>query len=486
MSLLLDALKEAEKQRKSDEDTVQARPELNDNDEAELELELELDLESTTEPDGDLLNASPEPTESEGSLLGELAQVAAGNTPVVDTGTAESTQQVSAPAQQEDIPAPTPAVAKVKSESPHSANAVFRNRGRRKTKRYLLLGLLVACLSLLGVGAYLYFLTESFSPPAQSSLRTKNNRQPLASPAPVAQTPGLAGATNAQEKTDTEPAMASVVPEIRASENVEISQGKAMAVPVISRGAVTVEQTVEREVESANKPLVNTDAVKISSNAVSNKVANAAGFSSEEDFTGIKIRKRRIPAKREISLRRAQLTLASGDLSGAETHYGSVLKASPTNVAALLGMANVSTLKGQLVEARLFYQRVLEQSPQNVNARAGLLSLADSSSLNAGSALQQLVQESPEQAFLHASLGDYYLKRREWPAAQAAYFDAFSRDSGNADYAYNLAITLDQMAKPALALQFYQQALRLEKTRPAHFDNAVLMARIEQLQAAQR
>ena len=149
-------------------------------------------------------------------------------------------------------------------------------------------------------------------------------------------------------------------------------------------------------------------------------------------------------------------------------------------------MANLSVTKGQHDRAQFYYQGVLAQSPENLNARAGLLNLASSTSLDVGSALQQLLRESPEKPFLHASLGDYYLKRGEWPAAQAAYFDAFSRDPKNANYAYNLAISLDQMAKPKLALQFYQQALNLEKARPAHFDKAVLVARITVLKAAQR
>jgi len=463
LSLLLDALKEAEKQRKTGGDAVQAGSESLDVDgDGEMELELELDLESTSEPDSVLSKPLSRPAGLEGSLSAEDPQAGVSDSTTADKSSSSTPHG--------HISSAT--LNKTNIESPHSANAVFRNRGRLKTKRYVLLGLVIACLSLLVIGAYLFFITDDLSPPSQKALRTVNVNQPLVHSA------GESGIST--EKPVTELVMTAVVPPVAESQSIEGLQHEGKAGSELSQSVMASSKETLLETESLNKPLSNTGDEK----DLSGKTAD--DYSAEESFTGIKIRKRHIPAKREISLRRARQAMANGDLTVAELNFGSVLKVSENNVAALLGMANLSAIKGQIEQAQSYYQRVLVQSPQNLSARAGLLSLASSSSLDVGSALQQLLRERPEQAFLHASLGDYYLKRSEWPAAQAAYFDAFSRDTKNADYAYNLAISLDQMAKPKLALQFYQQALSLEKTSSAYFDKAVLVARITILKAAQR
>lgn len=479
MSLLLDALKEAQKQRQSDEGVVSGRAEsLDDNGEDELEFELELDLKSATESDGDESNALRDSTEGESKQVVEADLVDASQADSVGKVASTPALQVSTPDPQEQVPQPV--FIKTNVESPHSANAVFRNRGRHKTRRYLLLGLIFACLLLVAIGAYLFFITESFSPPPQALLRTKNINQPVETLIPLPLVDLASAPSSLTSKPVIETVTNAVISRDVAAEKIELVEGGDKLATVTSQGAVALAIKSKLEVESPHKLPVDAYAEKHSAEKATES------FSAEANFTGIKIRKRRIPAKQEISLRRAHQAMANGDMAGAESNYVSVLKASPTHIAALLAMADLSAIKGQLDQAQLYYQGVLAQSPQNLNARAGLLSLANSPSLDVGSALQQLLRESPEKAFLHASLGDYYLKRSEWSAAQGAYFDAFSRDPKNANYAYNLAISLDQMAKPTLALQFYQQALSLEKFTPAHFESSVLVARIAVLKAAQQ
>jgi len=478
LSLLLDALKEAQKQRQSEGHIEQvAAKSPGDNAEGELEFELELDLDNVSEPESDSSNTPLEPTETAGNVTTEPSQADANLSNSDNTSTSEPAIPVSTPTQREPVSAPT--LNKTDIKSPHSANAVFRNRSRLKKKGYLLLVLLIALLSLLTLGAYLFFLTESFSPPAQAVSRRQNINQLVKPPLPKPQVNAFNEATSSTAKPVTAPVMTAVVPKVLEPQTIAPLQHGVKAATVIAQSAAS--PAMETELESEGLSQSPADAF----DGTRSVGKGSVGKSSEEPFAGIKIRKRQIPAEREISLRRAQQSLSNGDLATAELNFSSVLKKSPANVVALLGMANLSAIKAQPDQAQLYFQRVLAQSPQNLVARAGLLSLANSSSLDVGSALQQLVRSSPEQAFLHASLGDYYLKRSEWPAAQAAYFDAFSRDPKNANYAYNLAISLDQMAKPKLALQFYQQALSLEKSRSAHFDKAVLVARITVLKAAQ-
>jgi uncharacterized protein HemY len=78
-------------------------------------------------------------------------------------------------------------------------------------------------------------------------------------------------------------------------------------------------------------------------------------------------------------------------------------------------------------------------------------------------------------------LGNFYADSNQWSSAQQAYFDAY-RLNASADNAFNLAISLDQLSKPKLALPYYQLALQLSQKERATFDKAALEARISAIQ----
>lgn len=474
MSLLLDALKEAQKQRQNDDGAVPDRAEsLDDNSEADFALEL--DLESVVEPDSDVSSSLSDSIEDQNEVITAVNQVHDNQIDSVNKGEVRPALEASASAQQESVPPPV--LPETHVTSAHSAKAVFRNRARNKTRRYLLLGLILACLVLLVVGAYLFFMTESFSPSRQVRTNIIDPPVEISTQLPIVDPASSPGSLT--PKPVVEPEKKATMAADGVVKNSEIVADRIELAPVPSDSAVTTPILFTPVGDSAQKSQLGA----YNEQKSADKLADTG--SVEESFTGIKIHKRRIPANRKISLRNARKAMLSGDLLGAAKNYGSVLKVTPTDIDALLGMAGVSAIKGQRDQEQLYYQKVLAQSPQNINARVGLLSSTDPSSLEVGSALQQLLRESPEQAFLHASLGDYHLKRGEWSAAQRAYFDAFSREPTNANYAYNLAVSLDQMGKPKLALQFYQKAVSLEKSALTHFDSSVLAARIAVLKAQQ-
>ena len=67
-----------------------------------------------------------------------------------------------------------------------------------------------------------------------------------------------------------------------------------------------------------------------------------------------------------------------------------------------------------------------------------------------------------------------------WPDAQTAFFDAVSNEPTNADYAYNLAVSLDQLGQAGPAAAYYQRALDLA-TASALFNPGVAQARLDTL-----
>ncbi|MDY6993955.1 MAG: tetratricopeptide repeat protein, partial [Pseudomonadota bacterium] len=93
------------------------------------------------------------------------------------------------------------------------------------------------------------------------------------------------------------------------------------------------------------------------------------------------------------------------------------------------------------------------------------------------------LEQMPQSAYVHFNLGNVYASHRQWAQAQQAYFNAYRYDNQNADYAYNLAISLDQLNQPSAALTYYQKALQLSQRQPVHFNLPKLRQRIQTLKA---
>lgn len=188
----------------------------------------------------------------------------------------------------------------------------------------------------------------------------------------------------------------------------------------------------------------------------------------------------------------AYQAFSRGDDASAQKQYRQVLQGDVRNVDALLGMAAIALRQSRYADANGWYQKVLEIEPRNTialsataNAQIGSDSLAAGAVDYAGteSRIKNMLAQQPEAATLHAALGNLYAAQSQWAQAQAAYFNASRYAPGNADYAFNLAVSLDQLGKPGLALAQYQRALDLlSGAGAAGFDKAQLEARIQALQ----
>ena len=170
------------------------------------------------------------------------------------------------------------------------------------------------------------------------------------------------------------------------------------------------------------------------------------------------------------------------DLAAARDGYQRALAREPTNRDALLGLAAIDVRSGQPGSAEGRYLRLLEIDPRDSHAVASLISLRGQlDPVASESRLKNLIASQPETALLHFSLGNQYAQQSRWSEAQAAYFKAHSVDPENADYAFNLAVSLDQLHQGKLALEFYQRALALTDKRAASFDPARARLRMQEL-----
>ena len=183
-------------------------------------------------------------------------------------------------------------------------------------------------------------------------------------------------------------------------------------------------------------------------------------------------------------LPQAYTALQSGQLEQAQRLYSEILGAEPKNVDALLGLAAVAVRQGNSDEAVRRYLQLLELEPQNALAQSGLIALLGRADPNAAeSKLKQLIAREPT-AHLYFTLGNLYADQSQWAAAQHAYFQAHHLEPANPDYAYNLAVGLEHVSQPKLALGFYQRAMQLAAVRGrANFNLAQAQERIGRLTA---
>ena len=170
------------------------------------------------------------------------------------------------------------------------------------------------------------------------------------------------------------------------------------------------------------------------------------------------------------------------DLAAARESYQKALAREPNNRDALLGIAAIDVRTGQLEAAEARYLKLLEIDPRDGQAVAALVGLRGRlDPVASESRLKTLIASQPEVAQLYFSLGNQYGQQSRWPEAQAAYFKAYSIDPQNADYAFNLAISLDQLRQKKPAFEYYQRALALAEKRAGTFDPSQARARMQEL-----
>jgi tetratricopeptide (TPR) repeat protein len=172
----------------------------------------------------------------------------------------------------------------------------------------------------------------------------------------------------------------------------------------------------------------------------------------------------------------------TGDLASAERDYRQVLRSEPKNTDALHGLAAISLSRGQAEDTEDYYFRILEADPKDSAAQAGLIGLRGQvDPTQSESRLKNLLAGQPDSPTLNFALGNLYARQGRWNDAQQAYFRAYTADSENPDYQFNLAVSLEQLRQPRLALQYYQGALAAAAQRPAAFDKNQVAGRVSEL-----
>lgn len=173
----------------------------------------------------------------------------------------------------------------------------------------------------------------------------------------------------------------------------------------------------------------------------------------------------------------------AGDFATAQKNYSEALRQDSKNHDALLGLATISKEQGQDALAAQYYGQMLALDPRDAMANAGMATLEKGGQASRESRLKLLLEQQPQSAALHFALGNLYSEQKRWPDAQQAYFDSYSLQPDAAQYAYNLAVSLDHLGQGKLAAQYYRRALDLDASRSANIDRAQTQRRLDELRA---
>lgn len=390
-------------------------------------------------------------------------------------------------------PASTPrkeALGPVFGQTMVTAQTVFEAGIPASAQRLLTIAIAAtATLALLLTGAGFYYFRQIPPPPwVPSPLVAGGVEKPL--PRRIPDVPAI--------PTETKPPIAAaIVPDVIPPPAAAAPADEALGAPSVAPDS-SVAAAVPSRLASTGTAAVETPAVmpapvqpapiaKPRSPLAAKPKPVIPPTGAEVEIVSGEVRIARTPPTLAINpiIHQAYSEFAAGKLAVAEQLYQQVLKTNPDQKDALLGLAAIAVRGGKVAQAHQYYRKVLKLDANDTTASAGLFMLEGGAGDKiTESRLKLLADQERDDAYIQFALGTLYARQQRWPDAQQAYFAAYSRDPANADYAYNLAVSLDRIGQRDAAIKFYRKALELALNKTSGFTPAQVLARLQALGAA--
>lgn len=170
-----------------------------------------------------------------------------------------------------------------------------------------------------------------------------------------------------------------------------------------------------------------------------------------------------------------------GDYATAAQGYRNALKRDGSNRDALLGLGAIAQQQKQDQTAQHYFRQVLQLNPRDAVALGAMSAYNNSNETDTEGQLKKSLSEQPRSSALNYALGNVYADQSRWAEAQQAYFNAHMIEPSNAQFTYNLAVSLDHLGQRKVAAQFYQQALQLDTSNNAGFNHTQVQQRLNEL-----
>jgi tetratricopeptide (TPR) repeat protein len=458
MSLLLEALKKAEKAKEEAQRRMRGEPEPAAAPHASA-APAELALQDEAPP-----AAGPRRVTTRAELPDISAQMEIASDDFAPKAAPRPREELRLESARE---APRRAAAAPQAASPAAPQAAARDTARkvfeakfREPNPKLVFHITLGLLGLCAVGIVVYFWYQ-LRPPQPLVVNTNPPRPPAEAPVAVASAAPAAGRSA--------PAASSAIPGLPGSAPAAPApRAQAPAQPPAPRppSALPVERPALSPAPRLAAPSVNAP-------------PRAAPVQS-----GPEVSVSRAAPQVHPKVNAGYAAYQAGDLAKARAEYEQALADEPGNRDALLGLAAIETRSARFESAEAHYQRLLQVDPRDAHAQAGLLALRSTrlDPLAAESRVKSMLAQEPGSHVLNFALGNQLAQQGRWAEAQQEYFKAFAGDPENADFAYNLAVSLDHLRQKRLARDYYLRAVSLAEKRGATFDPALVRARAAQLE----
>lgn len=339
----------------------------------------------------------------------------------------------------------------------------------------------IACL--LFAAAYFYFQQGSKTVALPSPMVAVNVEKPPPKPLPeidpgriatdLPNVPGTDTASSEPETLPAEPTQATVAQVEPVTDTVATA---AMSAPP------ELQQTPETELK--NTPDDHSEITAAEPPAAPETAATAPGPELGVGYGEVRIARRSPAPKTEPLLNEAYAAYVAGDFATSKRLYEAVLAERPDRRDALLGLAALRLRDGDEAGAHELYRRVLQREPDNPTATAALYSIEGGAGGEiTESRLKLLLDEGVDVGYIYFSLGNLYARNERWADAQQAYFEALRNYPRNADYNYNLAVSLDRIGQRATAAKYYAAAVDLADAGTVGFDPASALARLRAIRS---
>ena len=263
---------------------------------------------------------------------------------------------------------------------------------------------------------------------------------------------------------------------------------------VDTKEVVAVELGVENESLVENKNVDEADSemkpgVEVGKATVAKGATNSVNNISLPDVRGnepaagatIQITSKSKFSEKDRWLREAYAAYQQGDDQLALEKYNAVLDVDPTNRNALLARAAINIQNNRVAEAIRDYRKLLLTNPKDSLAMSSMIAVANYSPAQSETQLKLMLRDEPDSPYLNFALGNIFGTQNRWQEAQGRYFAALENNPNDPNYAYNLAVSLEHIAKPKVAIAYYERALSNFSKGLATFNREVVDARLEML-----